>query len=102
MEGKGPDENVVFIGSKPVMSYVLAVVTQFRKGSREVRIRARGNAISRAVGVAEVARARFVPDARPAEVRISSEELESRMGGRSLVPAIEIRLVRTGSPGEKG
>ena len=34
------------------MNYVLAVVTQFNNGAKNVKIRARGNAISRAVDVA--------------------------------------------------
>jgi len=83
--------NVVYVGEKPPMSYVLAIVTQFRNGEKEVRVKARGNAISRAVYVAEVALAKFLPGAK-AEVGISSEELESRRGGKTLVPAIEIRL----------
>jgi DNA-binding protein Alba len=29
-------ENVVFIGAKPVMNYVLAVITQFNEGANEV------------------------------------------------------------------
>ena len=32
------EENVIFIGNKPPMSYVLAVVTQFNSGSNEVVI----------------------------------------------------------------
>jgi len=27
------DENTIFVGNKPPMSYVLAVVTQFNRGS---------------------------------------------------------------------
>src|SRR5688500_4113595 len=38
------DRNVVFIGNKPPMNYVLAVVTQFNSGSNEVVIKARGKA----------------------------------------------------------
>jgi len=29
------EENVIFVGSKPPMSYVLAVVTEFNKGSAD-------------------------------------------------------------------
>jgi DNA-binding protein len=44
------DENTIFVGSKPPMSYVLAVVTQFNTTkSEEVVLKARGRAISRAV-----------------------------------------------------
>jgi DNA-binding protein len=46
--------DVIFIGNKPPMSYVLAVVTQFNSGSTEVVIKARGRAISRAVDAAEI------------------------------------------------
>jgi len=36
------EDNVVFIGNKPVMNYVLAVVTQFNNGAAEVTVKARG------------------------------------------------------------
>ena len=39
-------DNTVFVGNKPVMNYVLAVVTQFNNGAEEVAIKARGKAIS--------------------------------------------------------
>ncbi len=55
------EDDVVFVGNKPVMNYVLAVVTQFNSGAKDVRIMARGRAISRAVDVAEVSRSRFLP-----------------------------------------
>jgi len=42
-EEKRKDENVIYVGKKPPMSYVLAVVTQFNtSGSDEVVIKARG------------------------------------------------------------
>jgi len=50
------EDNVIYVGNKPVMSYVLAVVTQFNDGSDEVVVKARGRAISRAVDTAEVVR----------------------------------------------
>ena len=56
------DENIVYIGNKPVMNYVLAVVTQMNTGVPEVMLKARGRAISRAVDVAEIVRNRFMTD----------------------------------------
>ncbi|MDD3071472.1 MAG: DNA-binding protein Alba, partial [Methanoculleus horonobensis] len=53
-------DNTVFVGNKPVMNYVLAVVTQFNNGAEEVAIKARGKAISRAVDTAEIALNRFL------------------------------------------
>ncbi len=87
-------ENVVLIGKKPSMNYVLAVVTQFNSGAKSVKIRARGNSISRAVDVAEIARNKFVTDVRVGTINISSEELSNEDGSRSKVSAIEITLAR--------
>jgi len=64
-------DDVVFVGNKPVMNYVLAVVTQFNSGAKDVRIMARGRAISRAVDVAEVSRSRFLPDVTVKGIQIS-------------------------------
>ena len=56
------DDNVVYVGNKPVMNYVLAVVTQFKK-SKEVVVKARGRAISRAVDTSEIVKNRFMTEA---------------------------------------
>ncbi len=52
----------IFIGSKPVMSYVTAVMMHFAGDMNELTVKARGNAISRAVDVVEVCRRRFFGD----------------------------------------
>mgnify|MGYP000971105108 FL=1 len=74
------EDEVVFVGNKPVMNYVLAVVTQFNSGAKDVRIMARGRAISRAVDVAEVSRSRFLPDVRVMGIYISTETLDTHRG----------------------
>ena len=71
------ESNIIFVGSKPVMNYVLAVVTQFNEGSDQVLLRARGKAISRAVDAAEIVRNRFVPDSDVVDIQISTEEIEN-------------------------
>jgi len=88
------DDNTVFIGKKGVMSYVLAVVTQFNNGMSEVIVKARGKAISRAVDVAEVVRQRFIPELQVKDIKISTEELQSEEGGMVKVSAMEITLTR--------
>jgi DNA-binding protein len=85
------EESVVFVGSKPVMNYMLAVVTQFNGGAKEVRIMARGRAISRVVDVAEVSRARFLADISVKNIQISTEVLNTDRGETN-VSAIEILL----------
>ncbi len=85
------EDDVVFVGNKPVMNYVLAVVTQFNSGAEDVKIMARGRAISRAVDVAEVSRSRFLPDVNVKGISISTEILNTERGETN-VSAIEITL----------
>jgi DNA-binding protein len=85
------EDDVVFVGNKPVMNYVLAVVTQFSSGAKDVKIMARGRAISRAVDVAEVSRSRFLPDVSVKGIQISTEVLNTDRGETN-VSAIEITL----------
>ena len=87
-----PEENIVYIGNKPVMNYVLAVVTQMNSGVTEVILKARGRAISRAVDVAEIVRNRFISDVEVKNIDISTEEIVGNEGTSSNVSAIEIRL----------
>lgn len=85
-------DNIVYIGNKPVMNYVLAVVTQMNGGTSEVILKARGRAISRAVDVAEIVRNRFIPEAELGTIDISTEEVSGMEGASSNVSAIEIQL----------
>lgn len=85
------NDDVVYIGNKPVMNYVLAVVTQFNGGADNVVIKARGRAISRAVDVAEVVRNRFMTDLSVKDILISTEKITSERG-ESNVSAMEITL----------
>ncbi len=87
------DKNVIFIGNKPPMSYVLAVVTEFKKdNTKEVIIKARGRAISRAVDTAEIVRNRFVTEAVVKKIQIGTENLTNDEGITHNVSSIEIHL----------
>jgi len=55
----GIPSSTIFIGQKPIMAYVTAILMQFTSGSGDVTIKARGRAISAAVDVVEVCRRRF-------------------------------------------
>lgn len=88
------EDNYVFVGKKPTMSYVLAALMQINTESREVIIKARGMAISHAVDVAEILRNKFCPNARVKDVKISTEVLTSEDRGPSNVSSIEIVMVR--------
>ncbi|MGQ9583591.1 MAG: DNA-binding protein Alba [Thermoplasmatota archaeon] len=87
----------VYVGKKPLMSYVLAAVMQINSEAGKVVIKARGKAISRAVDVAEILRNKFVQSARVRDIRISTESLASEGGGQTNVSSIEIVLVREGA-----
>jgi DNA-binding protein len=92
-EKRRNDENVIYVGNKPPMSYVLAVVTQFQSGgSDEVVIKARGRAISRAVDAAEITRNRFIKDAELKDIKIDTESITNEEGRTSNVSSIEIIL----------
>ncbi|MFH1394087.1 MAG: DNA-binding protein Alba [Candidatus Micrarchaeota archaeon] len=91
---RGRDDNVVFVGKKGAMGYVLAVVTQFNNNADEVTIKARGKLISRVVDVVEIVRNRFMPNSSIKDIAISTEELTSEDGSRNKVSAIEIILRR--------
>jgi DNA-binding protein len=93
-EKRKNDENIIFVGHKPPMSYVLAVVTQFQGGgSDEVVIKARGKAISTAVDTAEIVRNRFITDAVIKEINIGTESITNEEGRTSNVSSIEIVLI---------
>ncbi|WP_292520722.1 DNA-binding protein Alba [Methanoculleus sp.] len=84
-------DNTVFVGNKPVMNYVLAVVTQFNNGAEEVAIKARGKAISRAVDTAEIALNRFLENVNKKEIFTSTEMIDTDTG-KTNVSSIEIVL----------
>jgi archaea-specific DNA-binding protein len=84
-------DNVVFVGNKPVMNYVLAVVTQFNNGAEEVSIKARGKAISRAVDTAEIALSRFLNGVTKKNILTGTEAIDTE-DGKTNVSSIEIVL----------
>ncbi len=85
------DDNIIYVGKKPTMSYVLAVITQFSDGVPEVNIKARGRSISRAVDVAEVVKNRFVQSVKY-DIDIGTEEVQDEQKSRINVSTINIRL----------
>ena len=88
------DDNVVYVGQKPTMSYVLAVITQFSSGIKEVHVKARGRSISRAVDVAEVVRNKFMTDLKVKNVEIGTEKREVEDGNKINVSTMSIVLAK--------
>jgi len=85
--------NTVYIGRKPTMNYVLAVITNFNSSNtKEVTLKARGRAITTAVDVAEIVNHRFMKELNVSEITIGTEEIQQEEGGTRNVSTIEIKL----------
>ena len=86
---------IVFIGNKPPMNYVLAIITSLSASdAKGVTLKARGRAITTAVDVAEITRNRFIKDLKVNKITIGTEEMPAREGeNRSrMVSTMEIIL----------
>ena len=89
------EQNVVYIGKKPVMSYVLAVITHFNMpDAKDVVLKARGMSITTAVDVAEITRRRFMNTLEVEKITIGTEEIAEEEGRTRAVSFMEITLKR--------
>jgi len=89
------NSKIVFVGRKPAMSYVLAIITSLSaSNAKEVTLKARGQAITTAVDVAEITRSRFLKDLKVSKIAIGTEQMPAREGENSarLVSTMEITL----------
>jgi len=89
------EQNIVYIGRKPTMNYVLAVITSFNSvDTKEVTLKARGRSITTTVDVAEIVRRKFMKELNVGKITIGTEEIEQEEGGTRNVSTIEITLTR--------
>lgn len=89
------NSGVIFIGNKPPMSYVLAVITSLSaSNAKEVILKARGQAITTCVDVAEITRSRFLKDLKVSNISIGTSEMPPREGQNRprMVSTMEITL----------
>ncbi len=86
----------VYVGGKPFMNYVTAVVMQFTThNANNVIVKSRGKFISRAVDVAEVVQSRFLKDQiKVGEIKIGSEEFTNKENRQVRVSTMEITLAK--------
>lgn len=87
-----PHTGVIYIGRKNVMTYVLAVVTQFNSGQEEVVVKARGRAISRAVDVTQIVKNRFFNSLEVTGFKVETEELANEDGSTSRVSSVTLTM----------
>ena len=76
------------------MSYVTAVMMHFSGGMNELSVKARGNAISRAVDVVEVSRRRFLDNLTVGDITIGTDVLGEGGDVRN-VSTMEINLKKS-------
>jgi DNA-binding protein len=86
------DDERIYVGSKPILAYVTAVVTSLSR-SDSVNVMARGRAISSAVDVVEVTKRSFLTDIVIDGIEIGTERL-GEAGAERNVSTISIKLSR--------
>jgi DNA-binding protein len=94
--------NLVRIGKKPIMNYVTACVTLFNSGNEEVMVRARGQAIEKAIDTVQMLRRGFLKDVNVKSINLGSEDVTRLDGTRGNISIIEITLSRVGEFLEDG
>ena len=91
------EPNVIYVGRKPPMNYVLGIITGFSgSNAKEVTLKARGQAITTAVDAVEITRHRFLKDLSIGKITLGTEEMPPREGESRarMVSTIEITLIR--------
>ena len=87
--------NVIFVGVKPIMTYVTATLTQL-SSEPTVTIKARGKRITQAVDVSQMIVKRMdTVGYKVSDVRIASDSLTSQDGKQRNVSTIEIDITKT-------
>jgi DNA-binding protein len=76
-------DNIIYIGRKPAMSYVMATLATFNK-NETVHLKARGRAITTAVDVAEITRNRYMTEMEHPVITIGTEQVEDDRGTRNV------------------
>jgi DNA-binding protein len=88
------DDNVIYVGKKGVMNYVMAAITQINKGEKEIHVKARGRSISKAVDVVQLLKNRFETSMQIKDIEIDTEEVEADEGGKINVSTIDIVVAK--------
>ena len=89
------ERNVIFVGTKPIMTYVTATLTQLST-QPTVTIKARGKRITQAVDVSQMIVKRMdTVGYKVSDVRIASDSLTSQDGKKRNVSTIEIDITQS-------
>ncbi len=91
-DGGEQEPNMVRIGKKPTMNYVVACMTLLNTGVGEVMVRARGQSITKAVETVDLLKRAFMKNIRVHSVDIGTEEIKREDGSIASLSMIEIIL----------
>jgi DNA-binding protein len=97
MNSLSREPNVIYVGRKPPMNYVLGIITSFSgSNTKEVTLKARGQSITTAVDAVEITRNRFMKNLSIGKITIGTEEMPPREGESRarMISTIEITLTR--------
>ena len=83
---------IVRIGKKPTMNYVVACMTLLNSGQPEVMVRARGQSITKAVETVDMLRRAFLKNIKILSVDIGTDEVKREDGSAASLSMIEIIL----------
>ena len=85
-----PKRNLVIMGNKPIMNYVVACLTLFNDGAETVKIRARGKHINKAADTVGLLRRVFLPNLRIVDAETGTDVLTRTDGNEAHVSIIEL------------
>lgn len=90
----GEKDNSIYVGDKPFMNYVTAIVMQFTTHEQEtVVVKARGKYISRAVDISEMAEKDFLEGVvKINDIQTDSQLVTNREGKEVRVSTITVIL----------
>ncbi len=88
-----PKDNLIRVGKKPMMNYVVACLTLFNSGVDQIMVRARGKAITKAVDVVETLRRSFIKDIVIKSIKVGSDDFKNE-NKEIAISIIEIVLIK--------
>ena len=92
MDMRPSSRDFVIVGNKPVMNYVVACMTLFNAGTAQVRLKARGRHITKAVDSVMMLRRVFLRDLVIDRVGIGTDTHVTPEGREASVSTIEIMI----------
>lgn len=88
-------QDVVLVGKKPIMNYVVACLTLFNSGKQTITVKARGFVISNAVDTVELLRRAFLKNLEVLNITIGTQEFQNSNGATSSVSTIDIVISKS-------